>query len=415
MNNPTDLDPNGFPREKENIILPDPPALANIRPESQCTCGKQFKNPKGLKIHQTKMSCLKSGRMQQRTGEVAGSSMTEAPNAEPDETKEEPGQESPHRARSLHAAQVPPSRKPEQRRIKWPTANEEWLQFDEDLNNILKTTARGSVDQKLQTMCTLIMSIGAERFRVRGNNNIETQPKPNRRAIRISQLRKELKSLRKQFKATEDMEEKLALTDLRDIIREKLKTLRRAEQHRRKGKERAQKRKVFISNPFRFCKKLLGQTKSGYLKCSEEVMNNHLQITFSDDAREQELGPCKNLIDPPEPTKEFIIREPTLSEVKKVVHSARSCSAPGPSGVPYRVYKRCPGLLVRLWKMLKVIWRRGKVPSQWRSAEGTWLPKEENSREIDQFRIISLLCVEGKIFFKIMAQRLIDFVLKNDY
>ncbi|XP_029943214.1 uncharacterized protein LOC115385372 [Salarias fasciatus] len=71
--------------------------------------------------------------------------------------------------------------------------------------------------------------------------------------------------------------------------------------------------------------------------------------------------------------------------------------------------------LVRLWKIIKVIWRRGRVATQWRSAEGVWIPKEEEASNIEQFRIISLLCVEGKIFFKIVAQRLTDFLLKNGY
>ncbi len=69
----------------------------------------------------------------------------------------------------------------------------------------------------------------------------------------------------------------------------------------------------------------------------------------------------------------------------------------------------------RLWKILKVIWRRGKVAAQWRHAEGVWIPKEENSSNIEQFRIISLLSVESKIFFKIVSQQLTEFLLKNAY
>lgn len=62
-----------------------------------------------------------------------------------------------------------------------------------------------------------------------------------------------------------------------------------------------------------------------------------------------------------------------------------------------------------------MIWRRGKVAAQWRYAEGVWIPKEEDSSNIEQFRIISLLSVEGKIFFKIVSQRLNEFLLKNAY
>lgn len=62
-----------------------------------------------------------------------------------------------------------------------------------------------------------------------------------------------------------------------------------------------------------------------------------------------------------------------------------------------------------------MIWRRGKVAQQWRFAEGVWIPKEEESKTIDQFRTISLLSVEGKIFFSIVARRLTDYLLRNSY
>ena len=62
-----------------------------------------------------------------------------------------------------------------------------------------------------------------------------------------------------------------------------------------------------------------------------------------------------------------------------------------------------------------MIWRRGKVADQWRRAEGVWIPKEENSKNIEQFRIISLLDIEGKIFFGIMARRLSKYLLANQY
>lgn len=66
-------------------------------------------------------------------------------------------------------------------------------------------------------------------------------------------------------------------------------------------------------------------------------------------------------------------KEPTLNEVVDVVKAARSTSAPGPSGVPYVVYKRCSkgrGFLKGLWRIRKVVWRRGKVAQHWRFAAG---------------------------------------------
>lgn len=104
-----------------------------------------------------------------------------------------------------------------------------------------------------------------------------------------------------------------------------------------------------------------------------------------------------------------------LKEVREIVHKARASSASGPSGTSYEVYKNCPKLLLRLWKTLRVFWRKGKIPDQWHAAEGVWIPKEENSTQLDQFRIISLLCVESKIFFSAISKRLCTYLIKNTY
>lgn len=55
------------------------------------------------------------------------------------------------------------------------------------------------------------------------------------------------------------------------------------------------------------------------------------------------------------------------------------------------------------------------MAQQWHFAEGVWIPKEEDSKNIDQFRIISLLSVEGKIFFSILARLLTDFLSSSSY
>ncbi|KAJ3610372.1 hypothetical protein NHX12_022464 [Muraenolepis orangiensis] len=104
-----------------------------------------------------------------------------------------------------------------------------------------------------------------------------------------------------------------------------------------------------------------------------------------------------------------------LKEVREVVRKARASSAPGPSGTSYKVYKYCPKLLLRLWYILRVFWRRGRIPDQWRVAEGVWIPKEENSTQLDQFHIISLLCVEAKVFFSAVSKRLCTYLAENTY
>ncbi|XP_049337547.1 uncharacterized protein LOC125802987 [Astyanax mexicanus] len=374
-----------------------------------CPCGKICKNLRGLRIHQTRMGCTKRKQREQRTEPM--------PSIEPGETEEEQDPEQPYSVQNLHASQAVPSRPSEHRQVLWPAANKEteWRQLDEDVDATLEAVSKGGVSQRLQLMSSLIISIGTERFGIK-QPKTKNPSKPNRREARISQLRKELKALKHQYrKSGNQEEERPALVELRSILRQKLISLRRAECHRKKGRERARKRTAFVANPFGFTKRLLGQKQNGTLVCPKEEMDQHLCDTYSDRRREEELPPCRELIIPPDPSVQFNIKEPTLAEVRDAVRAARTSAAPGPSGVPYKVYKHCPRLLERLWRLIKVVWRRGKIVDQWRYADGVWIPKEENAGNISQFPTISLLSVEGKIFFKILANRLTEYLLRNAY
>ena len=113
--------------------------------------------------------------------------------------------------------------------------------------------------------------------------------------------------------------------------------------------------------------------------------------------------------------EEFNSKPPSLKEINAVVQKARAKSAPGPNGVPYLLYKICPNVLKRLHKILRGAWSNLKISEQWMSAGGVYIPKEQNSTEINQFRPISLLNVEGKIFFSVMASRLTKYLTENGY
>ena len=77
------------------------------------------------------------------------------------------------------------------------------------------------------------------------------------------------------------------------------------------------------------------------------------------------------------------------------------------------VYKKCEELKKFHWRLLNVVWRQGVVPLSWNKVDSVYIPKEENSSTLSQFRPISLLNVEGKILFEILAEKLSTFVLEN--
>ncbi|KAJ8376434.1 hypothetical protein SKAU_G00070140 [Synaphobranchus kaupii] len=102
---------------------------------------------------------------------------------------------------------------------------------------------------------------------------------------------------------------------------------------------------------------------------------------------------------PTEPSALFDTSPPKLSEIRQVIQQARSASAPGPNGIPYKLYKNCPRVLKLLWTLMRTAWTKLIIPSEWRRAVAVFIPKEQNSKTIGQFRSIALLNVEGKIFF----------------
>ncbi|XP_072047083.1 uncharacterized protein [Amphiura filiformis] len=323
---------------------------------------------------------------------------------------------------SDHSTQVdPPQGSSEEvverkKKVKWPTMADEktWREFDEDISMMLENTLKGTSKRKLEVMGDLIYDFGKVRFGTVESRQQRPEPTPNRRQKEISRLRKELRALKHQWNKA-GPEEKPGLAQLREQARTKLMSLRRAESQRKKRKKREQSRRSFFMNPHHFTKKLFEQSKSGELSVPQEELEDHLKETYSDQQRQVPMPNIAGLVKPTQPGVQFELAQPKLAEVEKFVNKARSASAPGPNGVPYKVYKKCGELRKFLWRLLRVVWRQDVVPLSWSTAEGVYIPKEECSNTLSQFRPISLLNVEGKIMFGILAERISSFVLENGF
>ena len=301
-------------------------------------------------------------------------------------------------------------------KIKWPPSSNkaEWERFDHDVDNILNTSSAGGVYKKIEGMATIMYNVGLDRYGEEERRQPGGTAIKNRRQRETAGLKRDLKQLTRRYKEP-DEGERQALAELRNTIREKLKILRRAERSRKRRKERARARARFTANPFHFTSHLLGSKGSGTLTAGKEEVEQHLKDMHSDPRRDEDLGDNEKLIQPDEPEYPFDGAEPKLREVNDVIRKARVGSSPGPNGIPYKVYKNCPRLTKRLWKHLRVIWRIGRLADMWHQAEGCFIPKEENSETLKQFRTISLLNIEGKIFLAVLAKRMTTYMLDNKY
>ena len=207
---------------------------------------------------------------------------------------------------------------------------------------------------------------------------------------------------------------------MRELQEEKIKELRlakRAESARKRRRKFAKNCNDFLSHPFEFARNVIAPKPRGTLESSKEEVEQHLKAAHgrkegpeekktSEDPKTEELK---------QPEFEYDDTPPTWHQFNRILRRTRNKSSPGPNGVPYLVYKRCPGVARQLYSYLKGMWKKNIISRTWRRAEGIFIPKVENAKEVGQFRTISLLNVEGKLFFALKAARLTEYCMKNKF
>ena len=299
-------------------------------------------------------------------------------------------------------------------RINWPQANSnEWEKLDTDLTGILSGIG-GSAEAKAESHPKVIYEICLGRFGAVTKKSKGAPRGPSRRQERGKSLREEINKLKKTYIAAPE-EEKGAIDHLQKEKLKELRVLKRAESMRKsRGKMKANCQE-FLGQPFKYGKKVLDAGVKGELKSSKEEVEAYLKAAHDDPKREEDLPVPDDLYEYPEAKTNFNTKEPTWREFSKLLRKTRTGSAPGPNGVPYRVYKKCPGVAKLLWLYLRGLWKKEVLSDTWRTAEGVFIPKENGATDVSKFRTINLLNVEGKIYFAILAGRLTDFTVGNGY
>ena len=191
--------------------------------------------------------------------------------------------------------------------------------------------------------------------------------------------------------------------------------MKRAESLKARRKKHKENTDSFYKQPYNFARKTLDPEVRGDLKSSREEVEEFLLKTHSDSKREEELGEAEGLYQYPEPEQNYNPDPPTWKEFQQVLRKARTKSAAGPNGVPYRLYKYCPQVAKLMFNYIRGLWKKNKIPDTWRRAEGVLIPKEDGASSIEKFRTISLLNTEGRIFWKLKANKLTEFVTRNSY
>ncbi|CAG5130209.1 unnamed protein product, partial [Candidula unifasciata] len=306
-------------------------------------------------------------------------------------------------------------------KIRFPPASEKvvWCKLEATLCEVLKQTLnKKSLGDKLTKFGDVIYEHCSREF----GTVVKAQPgakqNTSRRQRDILKCRADKNALRKQFKAATGSERE-GLYEVWVHLKNKHSALCRAERFCNNRRRTKREREKFFRDPYQFARGLFEQPKSGTLVVSQKELELHLSKMYSDKKRREPLDDNPEILSglkqPSVPKVPFKLVPPLWSEVEDVVKKASGKSAPGPNGVPYVLYKRCPKILKMLHVLLRQAWIRNHICPEWSKANGVYIPKEQDSKSLSQFRPISLLNVEGKIFFSVMARRLTQYLMTNKY
>ena len=388
---------------EDQTVTGDQTDEEQIRPLAAvcAACGRSLKNARGLAIHQARW-CKKL-----RGG--------------PEPHKPDEGNQSQEEHHSAQEPQAQPDAV-STKELKWPkgAAKDEWKHLDHFLAFEIDQRMGASVfsDQadKLEMFTKVVGELCIQQLgTTERKERKEVQARPNRRQVQKGILRTRERDLKKLFKDAPE-EERPGIQELLDDVHRQILTISRAEYLRKKRKRKRKTREHFYKNPFKFAKSLFIEGKSGVLNVPQKELEAHLQRTYSDELKDVPLEPFDDVPRPPPPKKKFDTSYIDLKEVVEFIKRARAGSAPGKNGISYKLYKNCPEVRYRLYKLLQEVWEYKLNPKEvFCLADGIYIPKVQDAVGIGNFRPISLLNVEGKIYFGVIARRLTNFLMGNNY
>ena len=110
---------------------------------------------------------------------------------------------------------------------------------------------------------------------------------------------------------------------------------------------------------------------------------------------------------PQAPVQQWMDEPPTLNEVSLAVDTTSNGKAPGADGIhPEIIQYGGPMVLEALHKIILTAWETKSVPQDWKDAQIITLFKKGDRHLCSNYRGISLLSIPGKVFARVLLNRL---------
>ena len=114
-------------------------------------------------------------------------------------------------------------------------------------------------------------------------------------------------------------------------------------------------------------------------------------------------------IQPAETDLNINCERPTKQEIRKAILRLKNGKATGPDHIPAEALKTDIDTTVNMfYKLFGKIWNDEKMPLNWKESHIIKLPKKGDLRNCSNYRGISLLSVPGKVFNRIVLERIRD-------
>ena len=378
-------------------------------------CTRSFKNDLGLKQHQTRYKCVQSVQVEQSSDQ----GLSEGVSSSDCNDQMQTGLESHHNNQSQHdleSERLRLNRMNVKDRVKWPRMSDEkaWKALDCKASEQL--VRHGRVEGRISIAEEVILEEAKRLFGCVDRKEVGQKRGCSRRENQIKEVRKQIRHLTKAAHRCEDEDEKGGLLLAREDLLDRRRTLRRAETKRKRRWKRGNIRQKFYSDPYRTCKEILSESVNAPLRASQDTINDYVKKVASDPLKHVDLGPLDGLPDAPLPNVPFNEEKFKFSDFKYILRKTRNASRPGPNQIPYKVYKKCPELAKHLFELLLATFRTNVTPLNWRVSDGIFLPKVQKPVEtnINHYRQIALLNVEGKIYWALIAKRLYSYLVEDN-
>jgi hypothetical protein len=181
--------------------------------------------------------------------------------------------------------------------------------------------------------------------------------------------------------------------------------------------EEVQNNTRFAKNPFEFIKREVtkGSTNDRIEpKCSVIEAEKFFRDRYSDPNRCEKIQFPGFLDVPTPPTSNITSGVPPVDRFESYIMSRRNKSSPGPDGIPFVVYKKCPQVRQRLICLLRQLWKSGRIPFADKRAI-KFLVAKSSSTNVEDFRDITLFNTSLKAITGVWGRLVTDFMTKNQY